>query len=327
MADAGTQWSLGTFGAIAEFARDPDEAADVNCSPAGFAAVTRRGGIEIRPQPGMRLFAFETTTKESWSPRIAICLPAERCAMNRRAVLTELGPDAGALRAEDRDGILFDLGIDALQVDVCVRVADPGIAAQLRAHCGQRTFAPGNPAAGLLLAYSPHRVFVSRIGRVEVYQPIPPTDGTSPEGPHTHVLLDLLRHRRTHAATEPIPDGFVPCAHLYPPHPAKDAQGRGRPFDAQLHTSFEAMLRQFGDARLIELKDQVRMAVAAGEEPSVISVAGNRFARAGVRITLRQLHAAADNLPSLPAWLAAHDRAEPMPDSDHPHHHAHGGEK
>jgi hypothetical protein len=256
----------------------------------------------------MRLFAFETTTRESWSPRIALCLPREASAMNGRAVLTEIGPDADALREGDRDGILFDVGIDALQADVCVRVADSAVVAQLRAHCGQVTFAPGNPAGGLILANSPHRVFISRVGRIEVYQPIPPAHGKSPEGPHTHVLLDLLRHRRTHAATEPIPDGFVPCAHLYPAHPVKDAQGRSRPFDARRLASFEAALRLFGDPEFVALKERVRSAVARGEDPSAVPVTG-RYARTNVRVTLRQLRAADEEHPSLAAWLAAHERA------------------
>jgi hypothetical protein len=52
--------------------------------------------------------------------------------MSRRTVLTELGPDDGALRDQERDSILFDLGIDALQTDLCVRIADDAVAAQLR---------------------------------------------------------------------------------------------------------------------------------------------------------------------------------------------------
>jgi hypothetical protein len=320
MADAETQWSLGTFGAIAEFARDADEPAELACDPPSLRAVTGRGGIRIEPQSDVRLFAFETTTREGWSPRLAVCLPRDRCAMNRRAVLTELGPDAGALRTPDRDGILFDLGIDALQVDACVRVSDPGVAAQLRAHCGQPTFAPGNPAGGMILAHSPHRVFVSRVGRIEVYQPIPPAHGKSPEGPHTHVLLDLLRHRRTHAATEPIPDGLVPCAYAYPAHPARDAQGRPRPFDPQRHAAFQDMLRRFGDPGLVAMKERVRAAVAAGEDPSVVAVTDNRFARINIRVALRQLRVEEDRLPSLAAWMAAHERAGP-PATDQDAHH------
>ena len=84
----------------------------------------------------MRLFASESTTRESWSQRIALCLPDDACAMSRRSVLTELGPDTAALREQDRTAMLFDLGLDALQADLCVRVADPDVAFRLRSHCG-----------------------------------------------------------------------------------------------------------------------------------------------------------------------------------------------
>ena len=75
MADHETNWSLGTFGAIAEFARDPDEPVALSDGDGGLAAVTGRGGIRITPREGMRLFASETTTRESWNHRIALCLP------------------------------------------------------------------------------------------------------------------------------------------------------------------------------------------------------------------------------------------------------------
>ena len=110
---------------------------------------------------------------------------------------------------------------------------------------------------GIILATNPHRVFLSRLGRIEVFQPIPPPDGKSPDGPHTHVLPGLLRHRRTHAATEPIPDGLVPCAHVYPAHPAKDGMGQPRPFDRARHDAFQAILRSYGDPKFLALKQQV----------------------------------------------------------------------
>ena len=47
MADAETQWSVGTFGAIAEFARDAAEPVALSRSAASLAAVTERGGIRI----------------------------------------------------------------------------------------------------------------------------------------------------------------------------------------------------------------------------------------------------------------------------------------
>ena len=151
--------------------RDKGEPVRLSRNGTALAAVTARGGIRIAPPATLRPFAYETTTRESWSGRVALCLPDEQCAMNGRRVLTELAPDADALRSEDRGAILFDLGLGARQVDVCVRVSDPDVAARLRVHAGQAVFAPGNPAMGVVLAASPHRVFVSRLGRAEVFAP------------------------------------------------------------------------------------------------------------------------------------------------------------
>ena len=90
--------------------------------------------------------------------------------MNRRAVLTEIGPDHGALRAEDRTAALFDLGLGTLQLDACVRSGDAATVAALRNWVGQSLFAHGNGAMAVILAASPHRVFVSRVGRIEVFR-------------------------------------------------------------------------------------------------------------------------------------------------------------
>jgi len=162
----------------------------------------------------------------------------------------------------------------------------------------------------VIVAASPHRVFLSRVGRIEVYQPIPDPHGKSPVGPHTHVLPDLLHHRRTHAATEQIPDGWVPCAHLYPAHPAKDSLGQTREFDRARHDAFQHLLHMFGDPKFVLLKQRVAAAVAAGHDPSVITVTDQRFTRTNVRVALRQLKAARDESPSLAAWLAAYDRSD-----------------
>jgi hypothetical protein len=230
--------------------------------------------------------------------------------MGRRTVLTELGPDDQALRDEDKAGILFDLGLDCLQIDACVRVRDPDLIAQLRNGIARPLFEAGNPAIAAILAANPHRVFVSRLGRIEVFQAIPPADGKSPQGPHTHVLPKLLAHKRTHAATEPVPDDCVPCAHCYPPNPVRDGQGRSRPFDAKSHVAFQAILEQYGDLERLALKRRLTDIVATGQEPFALTTDGDRFGRATVRVTLRQLRASGVRSATLAAWLAVFDRPE-----------------
>ena len=313
LADPEAQWSLGTFGAIAEFMRDADEPAEVVREEPVAAVVTPRGGIRLEVRPGLRPIAFETITTQSWSQRVAFCLPERESTTSRRTVLTELGPDAQALRAQDRGGVLFDLGLGLLQVDCCIRTSDAALTDGLRAHAGRSLFEHGNLAMGLILRHSPHRVFMTRAGRAEVYQAIPVPGGTAPEGPHTHVLPKLLAHGRTHAATEPIPKGWVSCAHLYPAHPLRDGYGRARPFDGGRYAAFQRLLSRHGDAEHLQLKRNVIKALNAGAGPEAIAMPSDRFAQASIRVALRQLKASSGTSPALTAWFAAHDRAS---DSD-----------
>src|SRR5262245_27816241 len=84
LADPESNWSLGTFGAIAEYTRRADEPTDLSMDGASLTAVTARGSIRIEACGALRLFASETTTRNSWNHRISLCLPEDRCAMNRR---------------------------------------------------------------------------------------------------------------------------------------------------------------------------------------------------------------------------------------------------
>jgi hypothetical protein len=316
LTDAETAWSLGTFGAIAEFTRFAEETATLDRGANAVWVVTARGGICIKMHDALRPIASEVLTAQSWSQRVALCLPEEACAMTKRSVLTEIGPDRGALRADDRSAILFDLGLGALQLDACVRTDDAMLITELRRSVGQSLFASGNGAMAAILAANPHRVFLSRLGRVEVFQPIPPPDGKSPDGPHTHILPKLLGHRRTHAATEALPTGWIPCAHFYPPHPMRNALGQSHPFQAGRHAAFQALLSRYGDPQLADVKRRVVESVAAGEAPSSLKIPPDRFARAAVRIALRQLRAAESSSPALATWLSEHDRFDPADAED-----------
>ncbi len=278
--DPGTAWSLGSFGAIAEFMRDPDEAvAALPDDRLGMA--TARGAIALAPSADLLPAAYETAVTSGWNHAVALCLPEGACAMSRRRVVTELGPDRHAARVEDRGSILFDLGLDLLAVDACVRTSDPEAVACLRSGVGQALFEPGNPIGPHMVAMSPHRVFLSRIGRIEVYAPIPPSGGTSPEGPHTHVLPKLLNAKRTHATTTPIPFGYVPCAGLHPAHPYKDRMGRRIPFDRARHETFQALLDRWGDPELLAIKRGL-----PGDR--ALTVASSRHAEAARRVAEAQ---------------------------------------
>jgi hypothetical protein len=309
-ADCKVGWSVGTFGAIAEFTRDADEPVALDRDDGTVSAVTARGALRIVRHPELRPIASESPTTESWTHRIALCLPETACAMSGRNELTEVGPDREALREQDRGGVLFDLGLGALQSDFYVRSSDAAVVAALRACAGKSVFSLNSGAMKVILAANPHRVFVSRLGRIEVYQPIPPAGGKSPTGPHTHVLPKLLAHGRTHSANEPLPAGWIPCAHCYPPHPLRDGRGRGHPFRRGHHDAFQAILARYGIADLIELKRRVIASVMAGRGPDAVSIADDRFARATVRVALRQLQAADELTRPATGWFSAYDRLD-----------------
>lgn len=216
IADARCAFSLGVFGAIAEFMRDPDEPAALAAADDRLEIVTPRGAMRILFHDDARLLVYETPSRHAERRRteMAACLPGAAARGRSCATLTEIGRDDDALRPEDRGALLFDLGLGTASLDAMIRTADPDLIAALRAAAGRPVFASGILAA--IVKASPNRVFASRLGRIEVFGAIPAPDGRSPEGPHTHLLPQLLAHRRTHAATVPIPDGFVPCLGLHP---------------------------------------------------------------------------------------------------------------
>jgi hypothetical protein len=60
LADPGTAWTLGSFGAIAEFMRDPDEGVS-GLPDDRMGMATERGAIALTACPDLRPVAYETS--------------------------------------------------------------------------------------------------------------------------------------------------------------------------------------------------------------------------------------------------------------------------
>ncbi|MCP9484084.1 hypothetical protein NNA36_19150 [Shimia sp. CNT1-13L.2] len=317
-----TGWNMGSFGAIAEFHHVYGDTAPTAFD--GLQQVTPRGGVRIDRLEGVTPVAYETLSPKPhrWTQAVSLCLPEAEAAMHQREVLTELGPDANALREEDRGAVLFDMGLGQYQVDFCIRTADAALLDVLRAQEGKSLFDHGNPAMGAILKAHPHRVALTRLGRVEVYQMIggPDTDGKSPEGPHTHVLPKLLRAGRTHSANTPIPEGLVPCCGVHPENPVIGRLGEDKPFVREAFDLFQDLLKAWGPEAYVTGKDRAWKALSDGMAASDVVEPESRVGRAGWRNAIRQWRVLHGDSALLSDWAATFDRDPDQVDPENPGH-------
>ena len=299
--DTSSSFSIGSFGAIAEFHRDPEEPLVLD-EPAELTIATERGGLRIELADGVTPLAYEMLSgrPDRWQQGVVFCLPEPMAASRARSVLTELGPDSEAIRPRDREAILFEMGLSARNVDFCIRTEDPGLLALLRRHCGRSLLEPGNQAMVAIVEASPHRIALSRLGRVEVYQAI--GKAKTPEGPHTHVLPKFLKSGRTHSANIPVPRDQLPCLSLYPANPLVDGLGQRKPFDPSAFAAFEALLRLWSPPTYLEEKARARRALRDGQDPASYPPPQTRLGRTALRVGLRQAGQTDGESPGLQAW-------------------------
>ncbi|HSD41730.1 MAG TPA: hypothetical protein VLD36_07670 [Burkholderiales bacterium] len=309
LADPASTWSIGASGLLAEFARDPEEA----CERDGLQAVTAQGAIRVERAPALGALAYEVLSAQPalWHHGVVFHLPAAAGTMPARIVVTELGPDRKAARAADREACLFDLGLGSAAFAFCVRTRDAALLQALRRAAGKVFLEAGRELGAALVAASPHRVAVSRVGRIEVYQPIAPEGGSTPSGPHTHFIPRLIRAQRAASSNIPLAPGRVPGLTLYPPHPAKDAAGRPKAFSHAEHAAFQRLLAQFGDPSALAAKAELLAKVERGDSPDGWRAPATRNARQACRIAIRQLRRSGAALEAYASWEGAIDRRRP----------------
>ena len=71
-----------------------------------------------------------------------------------------------------------------------------------------------------LIAHGPTRIIETVLGRLEIATEIPPPGGSSPEGPHTHLLPVHLSENRDVPPDVELPAGHLIGAIYYPHAPA-----------------------------------------------------------------------------------------------------------
>lgn len=318
-----TSWCIGSFGAIAEFHMDTDETVKRELSSSGGAIVSERGAIQIDLPEYVHPSPYEILRRGSfrWLHGMNFCVSESHGAMTGRVQLKEIGVDDSAIRKDDRETILFDIGLGTRHIDVCVRTGDEGLISMLRANMGRSVLSLDNPVMAAIKEQSPTRVFLSRLGRVEVYQEIgssakgPPT----PHGPHTHVLPLLLKHRRTHAANIPVPDGWYPSLSMFPANPTSDDLGDLRQFNAADYNIFQGLMELFANRAIVDLKHRTAHAVRQGAAPFEEDL--SRYQRTALRVALRQLHWTDGETETLEIWRNAFEPTSHDDEEDTAHVH------
>jgi hypothetical protein len=303
-------WSVGVFGAIAEFMYDDFETVSHAHGDELLRSVSPRGGISLAPIAELRAVAFEAfgNCADGWSQGVAFCLPQVQAALPTNHTITDLGRDTDAIKPGATEDVLFDLGIGSAYLRFCIRSDNDELTGILQSHAGEALFEPGNQAFAAIVEHSPDRVGISRVGRIEVYQPIPSAHGETPAGPHTHLLPKLLSTGRTHSASTPIPAGWVPCFSLYPDHPMFDKLGVRKPFDQSLYDNFQGLLGQLEGTAHLQEKQRTTAAVLAGTSPQGFVRSPRKWGRLASRVALRQLPYLHEPPAVYNEWLERYDR-------------------
>lgn len=302
LSDPDSGFSIGVTGAIAEFMRSDGEA-EMRREGSVFTLTTRDGALRVALSPQVVPVAAELPGRrlEHWQQQVAFCLDAALAAMGGRRVLTELGPDADAVDASGREQLRFDLGLGIPHVDACIRTGDTHLIALLRRCEGRALLAEAKAARDAVIAASPPRVFCSRLGRIEVFSPIPERE--TPAGPHTHLLPALLGRPSPIAGF--IPRGLASCLDVYPANPSRRMSGEARPFDRERHARFQRVLDAWGPPEYVAEKRRFARWVRQRRIPEACPAANGSLAALGRRVALRQLSHEHADPETLRAWRRA----------------------
>jgi len=206
-----TRWSIGVYGAVAEFATRNHVATTIEVEEGCLVLREAGGAIRLRPPPGTRLFELVGASRKI--ERLVLALHRSRLTGLPAIGVTELGADEDAVEPACKNERLFDLGVSRSIVRFCVRTGEPALVASLRQAIGLDPLDPANGLVPTLLASSPDRVLISPIGRIEVAGPIL---RSGHEVPHTHLLPDLLAYGRELEPGFALPEGYAAGVSIFP---------------------------------------------------------------------------------------------------------------
>ena len=300
--DRSTSWSIGTFGAMAEFFHVSMEPLKTSKTNMALAAQTSRGAIQITYTKSMQLVPFEGLSKLEgvWTQGVLVCIPTTEARMANRSGISEC-------KSVDKNSVIFDLGLCLGHVDVCIKTDRKELIALLRAHIGKSLFDSELNLIGAIKDASPIRIFKSKSACISVYSHIPATDGGTPLGPNTHLSTKLLKHNQNLAATIPMPADYVPAFAFYPANPIRDETGSIRPFDTKGFDRFQDILSTFQPKPLARIKQMFRQAMNKGVGPDECTLPSTKAERTTLRVAIRQHYHSHGPSVLLSKWKATYE--------------------
>jgi predicted Fe-S protein YdhL (DUF1289 family) len=205
-------WTLGCYGTIAEFLCQPDEPCRVTVAGETITARSARGALRLTI--GEHVRALQLRAGNGYGPIFLAVLKA-RANLPVATTLTPLGLDEGAIPPECRDQPWFDLGLGRDDLRFCVRSSSEDLQNTLNLVSGLPLSDVLQDAGATIVAHGPARVVESPLGRAEIYTPIPPPSGQSPDGPHTHLLPGHLAMGRATPLGIDLPPVYALGATFY----------------------------------------------------------------------------------------------------------------
>lgn len=283
-------WSIGIPGAIGEFIYDDDESVDIKITNSWVQVVSPRGALKIDVTPGIKCIAYEDLNPciKSWSQAIAFCLPSTIAQLVSNNVFTEIGPDKAAVSTANNNEILFDMGLDSPYLQFCIRTDDVELINLLRKGVGHPVFDNKNSILPAVQEASPTRVVISSLARIEIYSAIPEGNIDTPNGPHTHLLPQLLNSNKRSPIW--LPEEFTSALTLNPVHPLFDKYGEPRIFDHSAYDDFQKLLVEFGTPEYCAEKARMNSIMSSETNSDISTPDESPWQHLAQRVLRLQLH-------------------------------------
>lgn len=212
----GGTWTMGCYGAVAEFCVGVEEAVSFQESESHVVAETARGAIRLQVGPQVYVLALAAGDASARRELVVLAVPRSRQQLSAPAGLRALGPDRESIKISSRGDLLCDLGVGIGLTQFCIRTSDRSLAQNLEENAGRDWSEALRVLGPSILEVSPDRVVCGPLGRIEVFTPIPPPGGRSPDGPHTHLLPAHLAARLETPPGLQVPEAFIVGAIFYP---------------------------------------------------------------------------------------------------------------